>query len=40
MSPFEFLWPFFILSAIQPIIRQRLLETQRPRAFRPFEDRH
>ena len=35
---FEILWIFLILSSLQPVIRQRLLEGQRVRAFRRLEE--
>jgi ClpP class serine protease len=38
MSPIDFLWIFLILSSLQPVIRQRLLEAQRVRAFRKLEE--
>jgi ClpP class serine protease len=39
MSIFDLLWLFLIFSSLQPIIRQRLLEAQRLRAFRRLEER-
>jgi ClpP class serine protease len=38
VSIFDLLWIFFILSSLQPVIRQRLLEAQRIRAFRRLEE--
>lgn len=38
MSIFDFFWLFFIVVSLQPIIRQRLLEAQRMRAFRRLEE--
>src|SRR5918997_2160615 len=35
---FELLWIFFIISSLQPVIRQRWLEAQRLRAFRRLEE--
>ena len=35
----EIFWLFVILSSLQPVIRQRLLEAQRLRALRGFEER-
>ncbi|MBX5492347.1 MAG: ATP-dependent Clp protease proteolytic subunit [Chloroflexi bacterium] len=37
MSIFDLFWIFFILSALQPMVRQRWLEIQRQRAFRQLE---
>jgi ClpP class serine protease len=39
MSFFDILWIFLILSSLQPVLRQRLLEAQRIRAFRDLEKR-
>jgi ClpP class serine protease len=39
MSIFDLLWLFLIISSLQPVIRQRLLEAQRLRAFRRLEVR-
>jgi ClpP class serine protease len=39
MTPFDLLWFFLILSSLQPIFRQRLLEARRLRAFRTLEQR-
>src|SRR4051812_28669930 len=38
MSIFDLLWIFFIISSLQPVIRQRWLEAQRMRAFRKLEE--
>jgi ClpP class serine protease len=38
MSLIDLLWLFLILSSLQPVIRQRLLEAQRLRAFRKLEE--
>jgi ClpP class serine protease len=41
MSLIDLLWLFLLLSSVQPVIRQRLLEAQRLRAFRRLEtERH
>ena len=37
MSFFDLLWIFIILSSLQPVVRQRLLEQQRKHAFRKLE---
>jgi ClpP class serine protease len=37
MSFFDILWIFLILSSLQPVLRQRLIEAQRLRAFRDLE---
>ncbi|HEX3429040.1 MAG TPA: ATP-dependent Clp protease proteolytic subunit, partial [Candidatus Limnocylindrales bacterium] len=37
MSLIDLLWIFLILSSLQPVIRQRVLEAQRVRAFRRLE---
>jgi ClpP class serine protease len=39
VSPLDLLWIFFIISALQPVIRQRWLEMQRLRQFRRLEER-
>jgi ClpP class serine protease len=39
MTFFDLLWIFLILSSLQPVLRQRLLEVQRLRAFRRLEER-
>lgn len=39
MSILDLLWLFIILSSLQPVLRQRLLEAQRMRAFRSLERR-
>jgi ClpP class serine protease len=39
MSVGDILWLFFMLSAIQPVIRQRMLEASRLRVLRGFERR-
>jgi ClpP class serine protease len=39
VSLIDLLWIFLILSSLQPVVRQRLLEAQRYRAFRQLEDR-
>ena len=38
MGVFELLWIFFIISSLQPLLRQRWLEVQRLRAFRRIEE--
>jgi ClpP class serine protease len=38
VSPIDFLWLFLILSSLQPVLRQRWLESQRLRTFRRFEE--
>jgi ClpP class serine protease len=38
-SPLDLLWLFFIISSLQPLIRQRWLEAMRVRAFRSLEHR-
>jgi ClpP class serine protease len=37
VSPIDLLWLFLILSSLQPVLRQRWLESQRMRAFRRLE---
>lgn len=37
MSFFDVIWIFFIISSLQPLIRQRWLEAQRMRAFAKLE---
>ncbi len=37
MTPFDLLWVFFMLSAVQPLISQRLLAIQRAQALRALE---
>jgi ClpP class serine protease len=39
MTIFDLFWIFFILSAIQPLLRQRWLQLQRMRAFQRLEQR-
>ena len=39
MSPWDVIWIFFLLSSLQPVIRQRWLEMQRMCAFRRLEQR-
>jgi ClpP class serine protease len=39
MSIFDLLWLFLIISSLQPVLRQRLLDAQRLRAFRRLEER-
>lgn len=39
MTPLDLLWIFLLLSSLQPLLRQRLLEAQRMRAFRRLETR-
>lgn len=39
MTLIDLLWLFIIFSSLQPIVRQRLLEAQRMRAFRALERR-
>lgn len=39
MSIIDLLWLLIIISSLQPIVRQRLLEAQRMRAFRALERR-
>ncbi len=38
-SPLDILWLFFIISSLQPIVRQRALEIRRVYAFRRLETR-
>jgi ClpP class serine protease len=38
VTPIDLLWLFLIFSSLQPILRQRLLEARRMRAFRRFEE--
>jgi len=38
MSPIDLLWLFIILSSLQPVLRQRLLEAKRIWLFRRFEE--
>jgi ClpP class serine protease len=40
MTIFGLLWIFLILTSLQPLLRQRWLESQRLRAFRRLEKRH
>jgi ClpP class serine protease len=37
MSGFDFLWAFLLLSALQPMLRQRLLDRSRTRLIRELE---
>src|ERR671937_373033 len=37
MSFFDLIWIFFIISSLQPLIRQRWLEARRMRAFQQLE---
>jgi ClpP class serine protease len=37
MHPFDLLWLFFILSALQPVIKQRMLEASRQRLIAKIE---
>ena len=37
MSGFDLLWGFFLLSALQPMLRQRLLDRNRTRLIRDLE---
>jgi ClpP class serine protease len=37
MSGFDFIWVFFLLSALQPMIRQRMLDRSRGRLLRDLE---
>ncbi len=39
MSPLDLLWAFFIISSLQPVVRQRWLEAQRLRSFRQLEEK-
>jgi ClpP class serine protease len=39
MSIFDLLWLFLIISSLQPLLRQRLIDAQRLRAFRRLEER-
>ncbi|GIW20301.1 MAG: hypothetical protein KatS3mg065_0597 [Chloroflexota bacterium] len=39
MTIIDLLWLFIIISSLQPIVRQRILEAQRMRAFRALERR-
>jgi ClpP class serine protease len=38
MSIFDFFWIFFIISSLQPIIRQKMLEAARVRLLRKIEE--
>jgi ClpP class serine protease len=38
MTPIDLLWLFIIISSLQPVLRQRLLEAQRMWLFRRFEE--
>jgi ClpP class serine protease len=38
-SPLDLLWLFFIISSLQPLIRQRWLDALRVRAYRTLEQR-
>ena len=38
MSPIDLLWLFIIVTSLQPVFRQRLLEAQRMWLFRKFEE--
>ena len=40
MSIFDYLWLFFILSSIQPVVQQKMLFYQRTRALRSLEKRN
>ena len=40
MSVFDYLWLFFILSSIQPMVQQKMLFYQRTRALRSLEKRN
>jgi ClpP class serine protease len=37
MSGFDLLWGFFLLSALQPVVRQRILDMSRTRLIRELE---
>ncbi|HXJ36994.1 MAG TPA: ATP-dependent Clp protease proteolytic subunit [Candidatus Eisenbacteria bacterium] len=37
MSGFDLLWAFFLLSALQPMVRQRILDMSRARCLRELE---
>jgi ClpP class serine protease len=39
MSGFDLLWGFFLISALQPVLRQRLLDRSRTRLIRDLERR-
>lgn len=39
MSPWDLLWVFFIITSLQPVVRQRWLEAQRLRSFRELEEK-
>jgi len=39
MSIFDFFWIFFIISSLQPIIRQKMLEAARVRLLRQIEEK-
>jgi hypothetical protein len=38
MTPIDLLWLFIIFSSLQPVFRQRLLETRRMWLFRRLEE--
>jgi hypothetical protein len=40
MSPIDFLWLYFILSSLQPLIQQRILAVRRLQALRALEKRN
>src|SRR3954467_14626615 len=40
MSPLDFLWIFFLLSSLQPVLQQRLLLLQRAQKLRSLEKEH
>lgn len=37
MSPLDLLWVFFVITSLQPVLAQRLLEARRLRAFKQLE---
>ncbi len=39
MSPLDLVWVFFIITSLQPVVRQRWLEGQRLRSFRQLEEK-
>ncbi len=37
MSPLDLLWVFFVITSLQPMLAQRMLEARRLRAFKQLE---
>jgi membrane-bound ClpP family serine protease len=40
MTPFDYIWLFFLLSTLQPLIQQRVLAMRRAQALRALEKRN